>query len=85
MREDISLEQVIVDEVDGELCCHVKCPTCQKSLSISSSVNKATGRTSFSLYNFQRHMNLHVHVIQLGKALEQPNLHENNNSANSES
>lgn len=49
---------VTVENKDGFVC-KIKCPECNVVRTLSSSVNKVTGKTSFSLHNFKVHFNSH--------------------------
>lgn len=48
-------ENVVVDDTNSGLVCKITCPICNSNTSLSSSVNKKTGTSSFSIHNFKRH------------------------------
>lgn len=53
-------DDVIVESLpNGGLQCKIICPECKEPRTLSSSVNEATGKSSFSVYNFTRHFKTH--------------------------
>lgn len=56
---NLTEDNVIIDGTGFGLVCKVICPECNTPHTLSSSVNKTTGKSSFSIFNFNRHFKKH--------------------------
>lgn len=49
--------------------CKITCPRCESEVSLSSSINHKTGKTSMSIHNFKRHFSTHTKSTDTSTAI----------------